>query len=455
MTLLITLAAFLAALELLVAIHEGGHFAAARLCGVKVLRFSLGFGPVLWKRRNRRGTEFALSLLPLGGYVKMLDSRDPGCLEEARAHPEGDFNRKRLWQRALIVFAGPFMNLALAVALFWVMGVMGSLELSSRVAEPEPGTPAAAAGVKGGQYVTELGGMPVSSFIDLQMKLMRCGAGVTTITVRSGEDAKGERASRYEIDLRGVGFDKDPAKSSLLREAGLLPWTGPVTLAEVMPGSAAEKAGLRAGDQVLAADGRPVSGADALVRVISARAGGALRLRVQRGAEAEEVTVAVPEARDEGDGRRSARIGVRISARPDLVLVRQGPGEALVKGVSQLWDVTAVSLEMMGRMIAGEASVKNLSGPVAIADYAGKAARAGLHAYLYFLAMISVSLGVLNLLPVPLLDGGHLALYAWELAAGRRPPERAVAIAQRLGLALLGLMMALALFNDIARLLGG
>lgn len=455
MSLLITLAAFAVALELLVVVHEGGHFAAARFCGVKVLRFSLGFGPVIWKRTGKSGTEFAFSLLPLGGYVKMLDSRDPEHEAEALADPEHNFESKKLWQRALIVFAGPFMNLALAVAIFWGIGIAGTYELSSRVAEPAAGTPAAMAGVKGGQYVTEVGGFEVAGYSDLQMKLLRCAGETTTITVREKEDEKGENATRYEIDLTSLGFDEDPSKANPMKKAGLLPWQGPVTLTEVVAGSAAEKAGLRSGDRVLEVSGAPVEGAMDFVGAIRKAVGTEVRLAVEREGAREELSLTVPEEKDPKTGEKIGRIGVRVSGFPDIVFVRLGPADALVSGTAKLWDTTVLSLRVMGRMLVGDASVKNLSGPVAIADYAGRAAQVGLLSYLYFLAVMSVSLGILNLLPVPVLDGGYLAVYAVEFISGRRPSERVVAIAQRAGLALILLVTIIALANDVARLTGG
>ena len=455
MSLLFTLIAFFVALEVLVVVHEGGHFVAARLCGVRVLRFSLGFGPVIFRRRGKSGTEYAFSLLPLGGYVKMLDARDPECEEDVTKSPSEDFEGKPLWQRAFIVFAGPFMNLVLAIAIFWGIGIAGTYELSSRVAEPAAGTPAAIAGVKGGEYVAEVGGLEVTSFADLQVKLMRASGERTTITVREKDDPKGERARRYPIDLTDIGFKEDPSKARPLQRVGLMPWQGAAAFVDVVPGSAAEKAGLKAGDRVLAIDGVPVPGVQDFVRIVSGGAGSRLLFKVKRGEAQIELPVTVPEETDPKTGKKVGRIGVHVGGEPDVILVRLGPLDALASGFGKLWDTTALSLQVMAKMVVGEASVKNLSGPVAIADYAGQAAKVGLLPYLYFLALMSISLGVLNLLPVPVLDGGHLALYAYEAVAGRPPSERFLAAAQKTGLGLILLVMLIALVNDVGRLLGG
>ncbi len=455
MSILVTILAFTASLQLLVLIHEGGHFAAARFCGVRVLRFSVGFGPILWSFRGKSGTEYALSLLPLGGYVKMLDSRDPGLAEESGRSPQDDFNRKKLWQRALIVFAGPFMNLVLAVLIYWGIGLYGTFDLSSRVSAPAAGTPAAAAGVKGGDYVIEIGGEDVKTFTDLQMKLLRAAGTESTISVREKDDPDGRNAVRYRIDLRSLGFEEDPAKAKPLEKAGLLPWQGPLMIEEVISGSAAESAGLMKGDEVTMVDGKPARGAVGFVKELRSKPGETVSITVKRDGAVRTVSLAVPEAKDERTGERIGRIGVRISGLPDVIRVRLGPLDALGSGLSKLRDTAILTLRVMGKMIVGEASVKNLSGPVAIADYAGQAASVGLVPFLSFTAMMSISLGILNLLPIPVLDGGYLAAYAYELVTRRRPSEAVVGLAQRAGLALILLITVVALVNDITRLAGG
>ena len=455
MGIVIAIAAFVFSLGVLVIIHEGGHFLAALSVGVKVLRFSVGFGPVLWKHTSRRGTEFVVSALPLGGYVKMLDSRDPECADECMKHPGGDFENKRLWQRAWVVFAGPLMNFVLAVLIFWIAGMAGTYELSSRVAAPAPGTAAAEAGVRHGDYVVQVGDMDVSTFRELQMKLLRVTDTLTTVTVAPRRDAGEGELRRYALDLRGIAFDQDPAQADPMGRAGFAPWQGPVTVQEVIAGGAAEKAGLRKGDTILEADGVPVAGSMDFLRAVRSGAGRELAVTVDRGGARHTLRLTVAERRDESTGKPVGRIGVRIGGLPEVVFVRLGPWDALVKGSARLWDTATLSLRVLGRMLIGEASVKNLSGPVAIADYAGQAAQVGLHSFLYFIAMMSISLGVLNLLPVPVLDGGHLALYAYEAVARRKPSPGALALIQRVGLSLILFITLIALANDISRLFGG
>ena len=431
MTFLITLLAFAATLELLVVIHEGGHFLAARFCGVRVIRFSVGFGPILWKIRGKSGTEFALSLLPLGGYVKMLDSRDPTTPALTAKDKAEDFEGKKLWQRALIVFAGPFMNLLFAVLILWGIGFVGTYELSSRVAAPPQGTPAAAAGVQGGQYVIGVGDGDVKTFADLQMKLLRVAGTESTITVRDAADKTGEHAERYPIDLRSVNFKGDPNKTNPLENVGLIPWQGDgaVPVEEVMKGSAAESAGLRKGDQIASVNGNPVTGAVMLVKTLRASGGDEMTLGVKRGTDTVSLKIRVPEVKDPKTGKNVGQIGIR--------------------------DMSVLTLRVMGKMVVGEASVKNLSGPVAIADYAGQAVQVGLLPFLLFLSMMSISLGILNLLPIPVLDGGYLAMYLYELIVGRKPSEQAIGIAQRAGLLLILFVTLIALMNDVTRLFGG
>lgn len=457
MTFLITLLAFAATLELLVVIHEGGHFLAARFCGVRVIRFSVGFGPILWKIRGKSGTEFALSLLPLGGYVKMLDSRDPTTPALTAKDKAEDFEGKKLWQRALIVFAGPFMNLLFAVLILWGIGFVGTYELSSRVAAPPQGTPAAAAGVQGGQYVIGVGDGDVKTFADLQMKLLRVAGTESTITVRDAADKTGEHAERYSIDLRSVNFKGDPNKTNPLENVGLIPWQrdGAVPVEEVMKGSAAESAGLRKGDQIASVNGNPVTGAVMLVKTLRASGGDEMTLGVKRGTDTVSVKIRVPEVKDPKTGKNVGQIGIRVGGFPDVVRVRLGPWDSLTAGVGKLWDMSVLTLRVMGKMVVGEASVKNLSGPVAIADYAGQAVQVGLLPFLLFLSMMSISLGILNLLPIPVLDGGYLAMYLYELIVGRKPSEQAIGIAQRAGLLLILFVTLIALMNDVTRLFGG
>ncbi len=456
MSILITILAFIFALEFLVVIHEGGHFLVAKACGVKVLRFSAGFGPVIWKRTaEKSGTEFALSLLPLGGYVKMLDSREDASVIRTEEDRQGDFSGKKLWQKALIVAAGPAANLILAVLLFWGIGFWGTYDLSSRVAQPAAGTPAAEAGVRGGEVVIGIGDSTVTDYSDLQMKVLKAAGSVTTVSVREKEDEAAERARRHELDLTKINFKKDPSRTQPMAEAGLLPWQGPVKIAEVVKGSAAEAAGLKKDDILKSIAGKPLGGAADAVKILRASPGETLEIEAERSGGTVRFSLSVPSVKDEASGKAIGRIGVRLGGFPEVIRVKLGAADAFVRGMERLWDTASLSLRVLGRMVIGDASLKNLSGPVAIADYAGQAAQVGLIPFLQFIAMMSVSLGVLNLLPVPVLDGGHLALYTAELVTGKPPSEKTLGILQRIGLALILFVTIVALSNDIARLFGG
>lgn len=453
MTLLQTVGWFLLALTLLVFVHELGHYSVARWFGVRVLKFSIGFGPVIarWHVGADR-TEWALSAFPLGGYVKMLDEReDP---EAVLASPDAGraFSRKPLWQRALIVAAGPAANFLLAILLYAALNLHGIPEPVARLAAPAAGTPAAVAGLAGGERVLETDGHAVRSWNQFRMAVVDAAMARRPLEIGVDSDA-GPRTVRLEAAMPSDA----PVDRDFLRTLGLEPAPGPIRLTSILAGSPAEHAGLRTGDEVTGVDGLPPGRASELVDRIRSRPGVPMQLQVRRDGVLIDVRL-VPESRLSDrpgeEGRTIGRIGAGVAEKVETVDVRHAPLDALSGAVVQTWDMSAFSLRMLGKMILGELSWRNLSGPVAIADYAGQSARVGWQAYLAFIALISVSLGVLNLLPVPVLDGGHLIYYGLEAALRRPLPERFVEVTQKVGLGIVGAMMLLALFNDITRLIG-
>ncbi|WP_368641845.1 RIP metalloprotease RseP [Castellaniella ginsengisoli] len=446
--MLLTLFAFLLALGLLVTFHELGHYWVARRAGVPIVRFSVGFGPILLRRHDRHGTEWALSAIPLGGYVKMLDEAPPGADEATR---RAVFNAQPLARRAAVVAAGPAANLILAALIYAFLGLWGMQEPAAVLAAPPAGTPAAAAGVRDGDTLTAVGGEPVASWTQARWQLAEplSLGGTVSLALTSPDGALREETLR--LDPQSVTPDgPDPVRASGLVLRAPYPVAG-----ELVPGGAAEQSGLRAGDRILAAGDLEHPSVEDFVRIIQAHPGQPLRLLVER--QDVQVSLSVtprPEAGE--DGRPVGRIGALIQAERPEVLVRLGPLDSVWHGVRRTADMSLFTLRMMGRMVLGDVSWKNVTGPVTIAEYAGRTARLGLESYLGFLALISISIGVLNLLPIPMLDGGHLLFYLIEALRGGRPLSgHARDLGQRLGLGLVLGLMVLALFNDFSRLFSG
>ena len=455
MTLLITITAFVVALGCLIVVHEFGHYLVARACGVKVLRFSIGFGKPLWARRlGRDGTEWVVAAFPLGGYVKMLDEREGAV---AREDLPRAFNRQSVWRRIAIVVAGPAANFLLAIALYWVLFLHGVPGIKPVIGEPPAGTPAYQAGFAAGDLLGRIGSEPVLTWQEARWVLLQRAVekSVVAIEVRG---AGGATATR-QLDLSGLTpADLD---SDFLRTLGLTRFQPPLkpVIGEVVKDGVAQRAGLKTGDEITAVNNQRIDNWGRVVQMVRANPGVPLVVEVRRDGALLPVMVVKPDTVTENGGR----IG-RIGAAPLVdravlagitVEVRYGPLEGLGKALAKTWDTSAFSLKMLGKMLIGEVSLKNLSGPITIADYAGQSAQSGGVSYLLFLALISISLGVLNLLPIPLLDGGHLLYYAIEIFKGRPLSERAMEIGQHVGLALLFTLMACALFNDINRLFGG
>ena len=455
-----TVLAFLLTLAVLIVVHEYGHYRVAVACGVKVLRFSVGFGKVVWRRQaTPDATEFVVCSLPLGGYVRMLDEREGNVPPELLAQA---FNRKSLLQRSLIVAAGPAANLLLAVVLYAGAHGIGMEEPKALLAAPVAASVADAAGMRSGDWVQawrdgDGAWQDLHSLSDLRWQLTQHVLQSRPLWL-AVTDARGQ--ARRELKLALDTVDSSKVDTALARRIGLGAPFSEAVIGEVKLGGPAAIAGLRAGDRVLRVDDVPiVDGPSLRERIRSAGvSAGANPLapkmiwQVDRAGRTLSLDV-VPRVVREGD-KTSGRIDAFVGQAPQMVTVRLGPIDGLVRGVERTWEVSALTVRMLGRMLIGEASIRNLSGPLTIADYAGQSANQGLVQYLGFLALVSVSLGVLNLLPLPMLDGGHLRYYLFEGLTGRPVLDLWLARLQRGGIAVLLAMMSVALFNDVARLLG-
>jgi len=438
---------FAVTLGVLVVFHELGHYVVARLVGVKVLRFSVGFGRIVWSRRlGRDRTEWALSAVPLGGYVKMVDEREG---EVAPADLGRAFNRQSVWRRIAIVAAGPVANLLLAVLLFagtYVAGIPGERAI---LAAPPAGSPAAVAGLAASDEVVAVNGEHVLSWQDLRWRLLKAsGNDDATVTV----DRSGIR-SQHLLSLQSLR--RDDWEGNFVSVLGLKIDLGPPRVNDVLPGRPAAVAGLRAGDAIIAIDGQAVRSPSEVAAITNAHPGERLAFTVLRDGASQDIAV-VPEPSDQ-DGKKIGLAGMRLAVDPAAVAqigttVRYGPAEAVVQGARKTWELSLFTVKMLGRILTGQASLKNVSGPLTMADYAGQSAQAGVLTFIGYLALISISLGVLNLLPVPLLDGGHLMYYLAEIVKGGPVPDRVIEVGQRIGMAVLAMLMALALFNDLSRL---
>src|SRR5438067_8604970 len=454
MSLVQTLVAFIVALGVLIVVHEYGHYLVARLCKVKVLRFSVGFGKplALWRLGPDR-TEWVIAAIPFGGYVKMLDERE-GPVEAAEL-PRA-FNRQSVWKRFAIVIAGPLFNFVFAVLVYAGLFMYGLPEARPILGAPPAGTLAAAAGIQAGDTVHAIDGEPVVTWQELRWRVLQAALQRQSVQLES-ENQRGHLATA-KLDLSG--FPSAEVESDVLERIGLRLYRPPLepVLGQVLAGGAAERAGLQSGDRILRVDAKAIDSWDAFVNAVRSRPGTALDITYQRAGTEQTVQV-VPEAVNAG----GARIG-RIGAGPKqpegyaeklLIRVQHGPLASFGRAAAKTADIALFSLKMLGKMLIGEVSWRHLSGPVTIADFAGQSASLGWVSYLTFLALISISLGVLNLLPIPLLDGGHLMYYAIEIIKGRPVSERFVELGQRVGLALLLVMMAFAFYNDLNRLLTG
>ncbi|MDH2079359.1 sigma E protease regulator RseP [Pseudomonas atacamensis] len=450
MSALYMIAGTLIALGVLVTFHEFGHFWVARRCGVKVLRFSVGFGMPLLRWHDKQGTEFVVAAIPLGGYVKMLDEREG---EVPVDQLDQSFNRKSVRQRIAIVAAGPIANFLLALVFFWVLAMLGSEQVRPVIGAVESGSIAAKAGLNAGQEIVSIDGEPTSGWAAVNLQLVRRlgESGAIQLLVREqGSTAESARTLALDNWLKGAD-EPDP-----IRSLGIRPWRPalPPVLAELDPKGPAQAAGLKTGDRLLALDGQPLDDWQQVVDTVRTRPDTKIMLRIERDNAQIDVPVTLA-ARGESKAP-SGYLGAGVKAidwPPEMIReVSYGPLAAIGEGARRTWTMSILTLDSLKKMLFGELSVKNLSGPITIAKVAGASAQSGVADFLNFLAYLSISLGVLNLLPIPVLDGGHLLFYLIEWVRGRPLSDRVQGWGIQIGISLVVGVMLLALVNDLGRL---
>jgi regulator of sigma E protease len=452
MKMLFFLAAFLVAIGILVAVHEFGHYWVAKKLGFKVLRFSIGFGKPLVTRvgKDADRTEYCLAAIPLGGYVKLLDERE-GEVSEAELHRS--FTRRPVLHRIAVLLAGPAMNLLFAAVLYSILAMVGTEIVKPVIGQVRLDSPAAVAGLQRGDEIVRVGDRSIDDTEELQIALLRQFTDNGVIRLRVRRDG-GERSLtlRVEDDRRAL---TEPGK--LLPGLGfdLAAWNAATLVHDAPPGSAGARAGLKAGDRLLAVDGQPVANRMEFIDSVSGSPGRDISIEVERGGARLRIVAAVPRVMEEG--KPIGRLGITLGEGPQtwppglMQMHRSGPIEAVSSGVAKTWEMSSLTVEMLWRIVTGRVSAKNISGPISIAEFAGISAYLGPTAFLAFLAIISVSLGVLNLMPVPLLDGGQVVYQLVEAVKGTPLSERAQLLGQQVGIALLVVLMSLAFYNDISR----
>lgn len=455
MAFLQTILAFVVALGSLVIIHELGHYWVARLCGVKVLRFSVGMGKIIYSRRfGPDQTEWAISILPLGGYVKMLDAREQDVSAISPQDMKREFTSQSVWRRIAIVAAGPLANFILAILLFAGLYSYGEMEPTPRVRAVPEQSAAYQAGLRADDLITGVNGEAVQTWNELRWKVMQAvvDKAPVKLDVRHANPAAAGGNLLDTVNLSTDGVSTKDLEGDYLGKLGIKLALGKAIVGKVQPDGPAMKAGLQNGDLITAINGETITDSAAFIAKVSASPGKPLTLTGLRNGNVFNADV-TPEAQQSKDGM-IGRIKVELlPTMPEMVLASSPPLQALAKGAKRTWDSSILTLKMLGKMIVGEVSWKNITGPITIADYAGQTARIGAFSYLSFIAFISISLGVMNLLPIPVLDGGLLLYYSLEVLTGRPIPERVGAIAQRAGIGILMTLMMVAMFNDIVRLL--
>ncbi len=448
-----TIFAFIVALGVLVSVHEYGHFWVARRCGIKVLRFSVGFGKSLFTWHDKLGTEYIIAMIPLGGYVKMLDEREAPVAEHER---HMSFNSKPVLARMAVVAAGPIANFLLAIVALWLMYMIGVRAVVPVVGEVQPESPAAAAGLYQNAEIIGVDGVATRSWHDINMTLMRAIGETRDIelTVRPFEDATALPESVKIPVQRWLTSDEHP---NPVRALGVKPWTPkvPAVIGQVVPGEAAERAGLLIGDEVLAFNGIAVTDWNSWVEQVRENPDRTVTVTILRNDQEISLDL-IPDEKALADGGKIGYIGAGASlfAWPEdrVREIHFGPVVALGVAVKETGSLSFLMVDSLSKMVTGLVSVSNLSGPITIARAAGASIQSGLESFLGFLAMLSVSLGVINLLPVPVLDGGHLVYHFVELVRGKPLSEKAQMFGMRIGLTLILGIMFVALFNDLSRL---
>jgi len=438
-------------LGILVTIHEYGHFWVARRCGVKVLRFSVGFGKPLYSWKDKQGTEFAVAAIPLGGYVKMLDEREGPVPQELQSQA---FTSKTPMQRIAIAAAGPLANFMFAIAAYWLMFILGFSVVLPKIGEVIPDSPAAHAGVQENEIISTIDGEPAYSWREVIMSLVnRIGDTGEVLLITGKPDG---HQSAYQLPIQN--WNQESGDNDLLKGIGLHPYRPPVPplIDVVQPNGAAARSGMMPGDLVVSIDQQPISDWYELVDIVQRSAGQELLIAVEREGVASLVDLRLVPMADPESTPRVGKIGVGVapySYPPELIsTVRFGVGEAFTRSIDQTWSDVSMTVGAIKKMLVGLISLDNLSGPITIARVANQSISTGFEEFLRFLALLSVSLGVLNLLPIPVLDGGHILFYAIEAIRGKALSEQSQVIGFKIGLSFVLMLMVLAIYNDIMRL---
>jgi regulator of sigma E protease len=460
MSIIQTVLAFLLALTVLIFVHEFGHYWVAKKFNVKILKFSIGFGPSIFSRKfGPDQTEWSFSAIPLGGFVRMVDEREKDAVIAPEDLPRA-FTRQSLAKRSAIVVAGPVANFILAIALYAVLSFVGVSEPIAILDDGFANSAAAKAGINRGDKVLSVDGAAVRSWNDFRLKMLDGAIERRNIEI---EVIREGQSSPQVLKLDASGLTAGEVEKDFLKTLGLELRMGDVIVNQVMPAGRAELAGLKVGDIVLELNGEPVTKASALIGKIRTSAEQALELKIKRDGVDQVLPITplstleeqAPANGVDSAAKRVGKIGAALQNKVETAVVSFGPIDSVLEGAKKTWDMSIFSLRMMGKMVIGELSLKNLSGPISIADYAGQSARVGWYAYVGFLALISISLGVLNLMPIPVLDGGHLVYYALEAMKGKPLSERFMSLTQKAGVGVVLLMMVVAVFNDLNRLISG